>query len=271
MLVIFNGVSMRKSIGVQLKFISLSHEKKTHYCNAVLLQRIALSQSFKHKKYTMKKVLFVALAAVLFTACQKVSKPTLVSPVKDNLAAELSAMKDKIIESSDVTIIDMSAPTTKSIKPPVTCSPVPLAVGASIAHDTVIIRGTTITGVVDAYIAYQFYWAGYIGQAKMSVQTRYYEKNDPNRPVDSKIKYFTVSSTLSSTDHGVLVATGLKMPVNTVIEFIIKGYNNCDEFSTLTFPYSFDYNNTAKISSGKAQAIDLWNEVTTIGRELDQQ
>lgn len=218
----------------------------------------------------MKKVLLVALAAVLFTACQKESKPTLAIVVKDNLVAELSAMKDKLAQSSDVTTITMTAPTTKTTKPPVTCSPVPLAIGASIAHDTVLISGTTITGVADAYISYQFYWGGYVGQAKMSVQTRYYENNDPNRPVDSKIKYFTVSSTLTSTDHGVFVATGLKMPVNTVIEFTVKGYNNCGETSTLTFLYSFGYNNTARITSDKAQAINWLNNVTSIGTEIDK-
>jgi hypothetical protein len=225
---------------------------------------------FKNKKYNMKKVLLVALAAVLFTACQKESTTTLGSSVKDNLATELTAMKDKLTKSSDITVIDMSVPTTKSIKPPVTCSPIPVAVGASIAHDTVLIKHTDIIGVVDAYISYQFYWGGYVGQAKMSVQTRYYENNDPNTPVDSKIKYFTVSSTLGATDHGVFVATGLKMPVNTVIEFTVKGYNNCGDTTTLTLLYSFGYNNTAKISSGdKAQAIDWLNKVTTMGKEID--
>lgn len=220
----------------------------------------------------MKKVLLVAIAAVFFTACQKESKVTLAVPVKDNLVKELTAMKDKLRKSSDVTVIDMSAPTTKSITPPVTCSPIPVALGASIAHDTVLIKHTQIIGVVDAYISYQFYWGGYVGQAQMSVQTRYLDPRNPTftRYIYSKIKYFTVSSTTDINDHGAFVATNLKFPVNTVIEFFVKGYNNCGETSVLTFLYSFGYNNTAKVSSGKAQAIDWLNNCTTVGKEIEQ-
>jgi hypothetical protein len=176
----------------------------------------------------MKKVLFVVAIATLLFACQKEPTMPLAVPVS---TADAKSVKDT------------------------TCSPVPIGLGASIAHDTVLVNGIHITGIVDAYISYKFFWGGYVGQAKMSLKTSYYDANQHEHV--SNPKYFDVSSTLYDTQFGVFQASNIAVPVNTPVQFIIEGYNNCEGKTIFTFFYSFGYTNTARSVLKNQQALGL--------------
>ena len=78
----------------------------------------------------MKKVLFIAIAGVVFTACQKEQKPLIAIPQKEDITTELAAMKTKITKSDMVTVVDQTTSGFRCTKPPVTCSPIPVALGA---------------------------------------------------------------------------------------------------------------------------------------------